>query len=198
VATDLQAIVESLTGFHDFADRALVAVGAGGGQLLAYARPARRVIAVDHDAAALARLATRAGELGMGDRMEALHADFLAVRPAGDVVVLEFCLHQMAEPAPALDHARELAPDVVVIDHAPGSPWSWLAAEDEAVRRGWAAVAARSPRRQQDVEGWQRFRDHAELEARLAAQGALSRERVAAWRGGEPLAIAMPYRLALL
>jgi len=198
VATDLEQIVRRLTGFYDFTDRTIVAVGAGGGQLAEYARRSARVIAVDPDGPAIERLTARLDAIGLADRFTLLRDDFLAVRPRGDVVVFEFCLHLLADPERALVHASRLAPDVVVIDHAPGSQWMWLAAEEKGVATAWTAVGRRNVRRTLDVGATQRFRDFAELEARLAAQAPPSRERIASRRDQRDISIDMPYRLALL
>lgn len=196
MATDVAEIVSRLTSFYDFADRAIVAVGAGGGQLSEYARAAAHVIAVDPDGAAMERLRAAVEARGLIDRYTFVLEDFLAVRPRGDVVLFEFCLHLLPDPGAALAHASTLAPDVVVLDHAPGSQWMWCAAEETA--EAWAAVARRNVRRALDVGATQRFRDFAELEARLADQPAPSRERIAGRRGQRDIAIDMPYRLALL
>jgi ubiquinone/menaquinone biosynthesis C-methylase UbiE len=198
MATDLGQIVRNLAAFYDFAGKTVVDVGAGGGQLVEYARAAARVIAVDRDAAALQRLAARLAECGLEGTFTLLEGDLLALRPRGDVVLFEFCLHQMPDPHRALAHARGLAPDVVVMDHAPGSAWEWYAAEDRRVEAAWRAVERAGTRREQDVDAVQRFPDHAALEARLATQGPLSHERIGRFRGQEAIAIAMPYRLALL
>jgi SAM-dependent methyltransferase len=198
MATDLDQVVGSLTGFYHFAGKTVVAVGAGGGQLAEYARETRRVIAVDRDGAALEHLAMRSDERGLADKFVLLHGDLRALRPSGDVVLFEFCLHEMEDPDRALAHAAGLAPDVLVIDHAPGSRWEWCAAEEDGVEAAWAAVARRPIRRVRDVEAFQRFGDYAELEAKLAAQGPRSLERITTYRGHSPIAIPMPYRLALV
>lgn len=198
MATDLDEIVRMLSAFYEFLGKTLVAVGAGGGQLVEYARPARRVIAVDHDSAALLRLAARLPALGLDDKFTLVASDILDARTRGDVLLFEFCLHEMPEPERALVHARRLAPDVVVIDHAPGSLWEWYAAEDSAVEAAWAAVDQQVIRRQQDVEAWQRFPDYAALEAKLSGQGSESLERSEPLRGETAIAIPMPYRMALL
>jgi hypothetical protein len=198
VATDIGQIVLNLSAFYEFAGKTVVAVGAGGGQLVEYARPARQVIAIDRDRAALERLAARLHEFGLTDKFSLVASDLLDARPRGDVVLFEFCLHEMADPKRALAHARELAPDVLVIDHAPGSLWEWYAAEDGQVEAGWKAVERAKVRRQQSVEPWQLFPDYAALEARLALQGPVSLERIGRHRGESAIAIPMPYRLALL
>ena len=197
MATDIGQIVANLLAFYDVANKTVVAVGAGGGQLIEYTRSARRVIAVDRDKAAIDRLVARARETGLADRFTLVTSDFLDVRPRGDVVLFEFCLHLMAEPERALAHAAELAPEVVVIGHAPGSRWSWYAAEDIGVEAAWKAAEGHI-RRRQDVETFQHFRDYAELEARLANQGSRSLARIRPLLGQTAIAIPMPYRLALL
>jgi predicted RNA methylase len=198
VATDIRQIVASLVAFYDLTGKTVVAVGAGGGRLVEYARPARRVIAIDRDEAAIEQLAARVRECEMADRFTLLKADFLTVRPRGDVVLFEFCLHQMSEPERALGHAADLAPDVLVLDHAPTSRWSWYAAEEGKVEAGWKAVERGSIRRRHTVEAFQHFRNYAELEAKLASQGPTSRERIGTLRGQRAISIPMPYWLALL
>ena len=97
-----------------------------------------------------------------------------------------------------LEKAGTLAPDILVIDHAPGSPWEWYAAEEGGGEAAWAAVGRAGVRRTRDVEGVQCFRDLAELRDRFADLGPASHERIEAFRGTRPIAIPMPYRLALL
>jgi predicted RNA methylase len=198
VATDLGQIVANLLAFYDFTGRTVVAVGAGGGQLAGYARRARRVIAVDRDEAAMERLAARVRKLGWTERFTFVNCDFLTVQPRGDVVLLEFCLHQMAEPERALRHAKVLAADVVVMDHAPTSRWSWYAAEEGKVEAAWSAVERETIRRQQGFEAFQQFHDETVLEARLSTRGPTSLERISPLRGQQEISIPMPYRLALL
>jgi hypothetical protein len=196
VATDLPAIVRNLGAFYPFDGRTVVAVGAGGGRLIGYARGARHLVAVDPDRAAMHRLASAAKPLGLGERLTLLDEDWLDARATGDVVLFEFCLHAMRDPGLALDRAREAAPDVVVLDHAPGSPWEWLAAEDGAVDAAWAAAEARGIARSVEVLALQRFEDFDKLEARLKGQGAECHRRLVPWRGRGPIEIEMPYRIA--
>lgn len=198
MATDIREIVANLLAFYDFSDRTVISVGAGGGQLVEYARPARRVIAVDLDEAAMERLAERVRACGLAEKFTLVTSDFLGVRPLGDVVLFEFCLHEMAEPERALGHARELAPDVLVMDHAPFSRWSWYAAEETDVETAWKAVERGKIRRRQEIAAFQYFHGFAELEAKLSSQGPKSLERIRPHRGQETISIPMPYRLALL
>jgi hypothetical protein len=198
VATDLEKIVESLVRFYDFAGKTVVEVGAGGGKLVGFARTAARVIAVDRDSAAMAQLSARVRERGLADRFAPVTADFLSVQLPGDVVLLEFCLHQMPDPDGALSHAVRLARDVLVIDHAPDSLWSWCAGEDRLVRAGWEAARRRPIRRQMEAEASQVFGDYAELEGRLSGQGSECLRRIERYRGRRNISIPMPYVQALI
>jgi ubiquinone/menaquinone biosynthesis C-methylase UbiE len=198
VATDVRQIVANLAAFYDFTDRTVVAVGAGGGQLVEYARPCRQVIAVDKDETAILQLSRRATECGLSEKYSILRGDFLSMEPRGDVVLFEFCLHEMDRPDAALAHARKLAPDVLIIDHAPSSPWSWYADEDVQVQSAWDAVWRKSVRRQQTIEASQQFREFAELEDKLASRGPTSLDRIVSLRRHAAFSIPMPYVLALL
>ena len=198
MVTDCEGIVRNLTGFYDFADKRIVAVGAGGGQFSEYARRARHVVAVDFDPAACSRLREVARKVGLERKFTILETDFLAVRAAGDLVLFEFCLHQMPDPRMALAHASRLAREIVVIDHAPGSSWEWYAGEERKVETAWSGVAEAGPLRTEDFSAVQRFENFAALEERFASQGATSASRIASLRGLRPIEISMPYRLALL
>ena len=197
MATDARKIAEELAGFYEFGGRSVIDVGAGGGQLIDSTAGARKVIAVDNDAAALARLADRVRDRGLDEVFVLVNQDFLELSATAEVVLFEFCLHLMTEPGRALAHARALAPDVVVIGHAPGSPWSWSAAEDRGVEAAWQAVEEVGIHRQRDVTALQHFGDYAELEAKLASCAPESLVRIQAHRGKTNITIRMPYRMAL-
>src|SRR5258708_675064 len=114
VATDLDEIVRNLTSFYDFTGKTVAAGGAAGGQLAESLRAACGVIAIDRDEAALERLLVRARERSLAERFTLVPHDLLAVHPRGDVVLFEFCLHEMSDPQRALGHAAGLAPDLLV------------------------------------------------------------------------------------
>ena len=157
-----------------------------------------RLIAVDHDPSTTERLARTIAAHELEGKVTVITGDFLAVELRGDVVLLEFCLHEMSDPRAAIDCARKTASDVVVIDHAPESKWAWYANEEDDMARAWDAVAAARPRMEAAYEALQRFGDHGELRDRLSACGPVSRRRIDVLDGRAPIAIAMPYRIALL
>lgn len=198
MATDVRLILSNLFSFYDFSGKVMISVGAGGGQLAEYGFAATKVIAVDPDAQALAKLAQRVTALGLDARFELVEADFMTVRRATDVVLFEFSLHELAEPAAALAHAAELAPDVIVLDHAPGSPWSHYVDESEKVEHSWGAIRRWGLRAMRQHETEQSFGSHAELENRVRGQGSEAVRRVSVFRSRSRIEIPMSYALAWL
>ncbi len=198
MATDYGRIIRNLLGFFDFSGRIVIAVGAGGGQLTEYGRPAAKVIAVDQDPAALDMLRRRLAPAGLADKFALVHSTFLDFREKGDVVLFEFCLHEMPDPSAAMAHARTLAPAVVVMDHWPGSEWAFIVAEEDKAAAVWAAVAASLPEKTASFEASQVFGGFEELWQKVHGQGEKSLARIERFRGLSDISIPMSYGFALL
>ena len=198
MATDLRTLMENIQHCFDFRDKSVIHVGAGSGQLVGYAAAARSVLAVDHDPEAARRLSVVLRETGLLSRFIVFRGDFAAVRIRADVVFFEFTLHEVADPDAALQHARTLAPETLVVDPAPGSRWAWTCGEEAKVERSWQAVGRCEISRDETFTGAQQFRDYAELLAKVGAQGEPTLGRIEEFRNRQGLAIPMPYRIALL
>jgi tRNA G37 N-methylase Trm5 len=198
VVTDIRQLTDNLRGFHDLQGRVILSVGAGGGQFLDVYREARRILAVDSDPAALRQLEAAVAARGLQDRVELVQGDFFEVDRRGEVVLFEFCLHEMPDPAKALERARSLASEVVVFDHAPGSEWAYHTVEEDKVRRSTEAMEGCGIRRRAVFHGEQRFRDYAELRDKVARQGPTAIERIAPFQDRRDIVIPMHYLAALL
>jgi SAM-dependent methyltransferase len=198
MATDITKVVANLTSCYDFRNKSVVHVGAGGGQFIAYASDARHVLAVDPDAAALEPLRAAIDRLGLGERFTVRQARFESLSDKADVVFFEFCLHEMDDPEAALRHARTLAPETLVIDHAPESQWAWHTAEVEKAVRSWAAVERAGVSAGRLFVGRQLFADVDALAARLASLGEPAASRARALGNATGIDIEMIYRVALL
>lgn len=199
MAADYALLIGNLRRFYDFADKVVLYVGAGGiQQLLDPAVHPKRVIAIDRDADALKLLEEKIMAEGRQDAFKFVAAPFENVRASGDVVYFEFCLHEMADPANALAHARTLAPDVVVYDHAPDSEWIFYGAEDDLVRRSSAVLDHCAVRHRTTFRTEQRFPDYAALLAKLAPQGPMAAQRAERFAGDTDIVIPMDCTLALL
>jgi hypothetical protein len=198
MATDIAAIVRHLEEFFSFRGKTVLHVGAGGGQFIGYAMHATRVVGVDPDPDAVDRLKSAIREAGLQDRYHALQADLMTVAERSDVVFFEFCLHEIADPAAALRHARTLAPRVLVVDPAPGSRWAWYCGEEEKVVRSWAAVERFGLGLTAQFLGRQTFHDYGEIAAKIGMLGEPTLTRIAEFRDRTDFEIAMPYRMVLL
>jgi hypothetical protein len=198
LAADYGQFTENLCRFYDFTSKVVLFVGAGGRQLLDPAIRIKKLIAIDRDVKALEELKRNIAAKGMQDSVDILGADFEHVTLLGDVVYFEFCLHEMVDPQKALTHARSLAPDIVVFDHLPGSEWAFYAAEEDKVHRSAEVMERFGVRRRETFRTEQRFRDHAELLAKVTGQGAVAIERVQHFAGATRIVISMSYQLALL
>ncbi len=198
MAADLAAVLADIESCFDFSGLSVLHVGAGGGQFVGYAAKAARVLGVDPDPGAIARLREALRAQGLEGRFAVLHGGILDAREPADVAFFEFCLHEIEDPSAALRHALSLAPRLLVADHAPGSPWAELMEEGGKVRRGWAAVECLPRALDRLFAGEQRFRDHAELVAKIAPLGEAVVARSAAYAGRTGFTIAMPYRVAVI
>jgi len=198
MATDINKVIENLQAFHDFTDRVVLAVGAGGGQFVEYGRRARGVIAVDQDLDALEKLRESIATAGLADKFKIVHSDFLSTAPKADVVLFEFCLHEMPDPAEAIRHAKTCAPEVVIMDHAPGSDWCYLAAEDEKVANLWSGFPMSLFRKVQTYAAVQYFSDYEALFQKVKGQGKVSLARIKGYQSERNIEIPMKYRFALI
>jgi ubiquinone/menaquinone biosynthesis C-methylase UbiE len=198
MAADILAILKNVLEFADFNDKAVIAVGAGGGQFVEYGKKARRIIAVDFSPEALEALRKQVSVEGLTDRYEYHAGDFITFALRGDMVFFEFCLHEMADPVLALAKAKTMAPQVVIFDHSPASPWAYIVAEETKVGNAWQAIQAQKPSRVQHFHSLQTFATFAELEAKVRPQGKVSLQRIEKYRGQKNFTIPMSYGLALL
>jgi CheY-like chemotaxis protein len=198
MAADYESMARNLLSFYDFNDKTVIAVGAGGGKLAEYGRAARQILAVDNDPAALKQLGENLDRLGLAHKFTLIQSDFSKLELRGDAVLFEFCLHEMADAEAALTRAKCLAPDVVLFDHAPGSPWAYYVVEEEKVRIAWEAVARLPVRERREYETVQKFRDYGELLDKVRPQGEIAVRRIDKWRGQVDIIIPMVYSLALI
>jgi ubiquinone/menaquinone biosynthesis C-methylase UbiE len=198
LAANYLQLIQKLHDFYDFSDKTVLGVGTGTGQLFNPAMGMKKLVAIDRDAAALAQLKIKVAGAGMQDAVWMVCADFEDVALSGDVVYFEFCLHEMANPEKALRHAKVLAPEVVVYDHAAGSDWVYYGAEDEKVLASTEAMRRFGVRRWETFQAQQSFRNCEELLAKLSPQGTLAIERAQRFAGARNITIPMKCQLALL
>lgn len=198
MATDIGAIERNLRSFYDFQDKSVVHVGAGGGQLIGYSAITRSVLAIDIDCAATSRLKELVCEKGLEHRFKIEVADILSISVEADVVFFEFCLHEMPDPGRALKHAHSLAPNILVIDHHPDSPWAWYVCENIKASRSWDAVRRFNIVREASFRADQSYNNYSELLTKVEVMGETAVERIADFVDTSNISIKMDYTFALL
>ena len=198
MAVDRSLLTKNLQRFYDFTGKIVLCVGAGGKLLLDPATKIKKLIAIDQNAEALQDLCAKMKNAASASPVEVLPCRFEDVTVLGDVVYFEFCLHEIADPFKALAHAKTLAPDIVVFDHAPDSPWVFHAAEENLVRRSSDAAKRFGPRSHSAFRAEQRFATCAELLDKLKSQGPLALQRAARFATITAIVIPMNCELVLL
>jgi len=198
MAANIKKMIDNLQQFYHFQNKVLIAVGAGGGQFIDFWKRSSRVVAVDQDQYALQQLENALAEQELLDRVQLIQDDFYDVETSGDVVLFDFCLHEMKNAASAIEHARSLAPEVVIFDHWPDSEWAYMVAEEEKVKSSTAAVMAVHVRRYRVYHDEQHFNNYSELYNKVSSQGTIAIDRIRRFEGMENIIIPMSYAILLL
>jgi tRNA A58 N-methylase Trm61 len=198
MAADYKQMLQNIKEFYSFSGKKVLAVGAGAGPLTDLVLESRKLIVIDKEPAAIRFWETKVSAEGLQDRVKVIHADFCESSPRADVVYFEFCLHEMNDPAQALQHALTLAPEVLIYDHLPDSEWAFHAAEEDKVRRSTDALADFACTRCKAFHTEQRFPQYQQLVEKVSPQGKVALERAERYRGMTDIAIPMTYGLTLL
>jgi hypothetical protein len=198
MAADYKQMLQNLMQFYDFPGKEILAVGAGGGQFVDLGRRAKKLIAIDNGLIAIRQLEARVAAEGLQNQVDIVYADFCETSLPGDVVYFEFSLHEMDDPEKALRHASTLAPDVLIFDHLPGSPWAFHTLDEEKVRHSTSALAHFDCLRHQAFRTEQHFQDHAQLLEKVSCLGELAVDRCRRFLGNTNIVIPMTYGLTLL
>lgn len=198
MVVDRSELAANLRTFYDFEGKSTICVGAGGGLLLEPASGVASVVAIDRDAEALGRFRTEARTKWAGIPIRFVPRDFESVNLQGDVVYFEFCMHMMKDPRGALEHARSLASDIVIMEHLPGSKWVYYWAGEDEVLRCTRTFESFGVRRQKRFTAEQRFNDWNAFAERLSGLGKESRRRVLELKEAKEVHMPMDYGLYLL
>ncbi len=198
MATDINKIIANLLEFYDFNNKTIVTVGAGGGQLIEYGRISKHVIAVDYDREALDKLKETLVKSCLEDKFELVHSDFNRSGVKGDVVMFEFCLHEMEDPLSALQYALTIAPEILILDHWPDSRWAFFGDEDQKIVKSWSALNEFPLKKIQKFDTFQFFHVYEELYQKVKPQGEVSINRIKGFQGKTNFTIPMSYGFALI
>jgi predicted RNA methylase len=178
MATDIKEIINNLLDFYDFNNRTIITVGAGGGQLIEYGKVSKKVFAIDFDEASLQKLKENLIRSGLDDKFTLVHSDFYLSNLRGDVVLFEFCFHEMEDPEAALKHALTMAPNVIILDHWADSEWAYFGGEEDFIAKSWATAKRFHLIKVQKFDTFQFFNDYEEIYQKVKLQGETSINRI--------------------
>ena len=198
MVVDRAELGANLARFYDFRAKSVLYVGAGIGQVLRPTTGVASIVAIDRDPDSLEGFRSESKTVWAGIPVKFVPQKFETVTLRGDVVYFEFCMHMMDDPRDALEHARTLAQEVVIIDHLPKSKWVYYWAGEDPVGRSTRAIESFGVRRKKELSAEQRFEDWSELAARLSGEGAESHRRVNELKGAVDIRMRMDYCLYLL
>ncbi len=198
MATDIKKIIENLFEFYDFNNQIIISVGAGGGQFIEYARSAQKVFAIDNDRDALNRLKDRLIKANLTDKFKLIHSEFEQLNLRGDVVLFEFCLHEMKDSELAIKHALTLAPIVLICDHLPDSEWAFIVGEEQKVANSFNAIERFNLRKHQSYKTIQYFADYDELFQKIKVQGKEVIKLISKFENQTSIEISMSYGFVLI
>jgi predicted RNA methylase len=198
MATDVKTIIANLLSFYGFENKTIISVGAGGGQFIEYAREAQKVYAVDNDKEALNILNGNLIKANLADKFMLIHAEFEQVNLRGDVVLFEFCLHEMEDAEVAIKRALTMAPVVLISDHLPNSEWAYIVGEEQKAANSWRAIESFNLRKHQSYNAVQRFADYEELYQKTKGQGDEVIKRISTFINQTGFEIPMSYGFTLI
>ena len=198
MATDVNVIIANLLSFYNFNNQTIISVGAGGGQFIEYARSAKKVYAVDNDRKALNRLNDNLIKTNLADKFTLIHNEFEQVNLTGDVVLFEFCLHEMEDAEASIIRALTMAPAVVISDHSPNSEWAFFVGEEQKVANSWKAVERFNLKKHQVYDSFQHFADYEELFQKVKGQGDDVIKRISKFANQSCFEIPMSYGFVLI
>ncbi|MBP7461682.1 MAG: hypothetical protein KBA26_10375 [Candidatus Delongbacteria bacterium] len=198
MAVNIDEMINNLLEFYSFDNKTIISVGAGGGQFIEYGRRSKRVIAIDNSLPALTALEKALQSKCLTDKFTLIHSDFYQTDVKGDVVLFEFCLHEMEDSIRAIDHALTMAPCVVVSDHWPESEWAYIADEREKVIHSWGGLERFTFQKIQRYDTHHYFLDYQELLMKVKVQGETSIRRIESYRGRINITIPMSYGFAMI
>ena len=198
MATKIETIINNLLTFYNFKDKIVLHVGAGGGQIIDYAKIAQHTIAIDIDDSAIEILRYNVKEKNLENKISIFKQDYYQLKQKCDVTFFEFCLHEMSDSRLAIEYAKNLSPDILIIDHMPESKWAWYVGETKLVQDSWRTIEKMSIKKKLVIDTKQFFSDFQELKKKLFSCGDEVQKRILEFEHKTNFIIPMQYGLVLI
>jgi hypothetical protein len=91
-----------------------------------------------------------------------------------------------------------MAPNVLIIDHWPGSEWAFIGDEEEKIAKSWTALKLFTLKNVQKFNTVQFFNDYEEIYQKVKMQGETSIKRINDFKDKRNFTIPMSYGIALI
>lgn len=195
---NVSEIINNLLEFYNFNNKTVITVGAGGGQLIGYANNAKNILAIDNNEKAIEQLKENVSKLGLGGKYEYYCSDFFDSNLKADVILFEFCLHEIKNPLKALIKAQDAACDILIVDHLPNSEWAYIADEDLKVLSSNNVLNEFVCKKSAEFKAIQKFSNYDELYNKVSVQGENSISRIKKYIGQRNIEIEMLYGMMQL
>jgi predicted RNA methylase len=188
-------LINNIDSFIDFSNRSVLIIGAGGGQLVGYAANAKQIIAVDNDENSINQLRERVSKTMLKDKYSYIVNDFFNVTCKADILVFEFSLHEIPDIKKAIEHGKELAPQVIVFDHCKESEWLYIVQEEGKIENEDNILEKMNVKKAKQYSTMQSFNEYEDLKKKVEIQGEESIKAIHKYITTKNIEIDMKYKL---
>jgi SAM-dependent methyltransferase len=188
-------LINNIDSFIDFSNRSVLIIGAGGGQLVGYAANAKQIIAVDNDENSINQLRERVSKTMLKDKYSYIVNDFFNVTCKADILVFEFSLHEIPDIKKAIEHGKELAPQVIVFDHCKESEWLYIVQEEGKIENEDNILEKMNVKKAKQYSIMQSFNEYEDLKRKVVIQGEESIKAIHKYITTKNIEIDMKYKL---
>ena len=195
---NISEIINNLDGFYSLNGKTIIHVGIGSGLFTGYTNSAKKIFAYDNNPTIENILRDKLIKERTLDKYEINITDFFKCKNKADVVFFEFCLHEIVNPLKALEFAKTISDDILIIDHAKNSEWSYYTLETEKLQKSRAAISTFKIKKHCTFDEYQYFGNFNSLKTKLSILGEECMNRIVKFEYKSDINIPMPYEICLI
>lgn len=198
MGADINKIINNLNEFYNLTDKKIIHVGIGKGLFTGYSNLAKKVFAYDNNPDIEKDLLSKLQNENTIDRYVIRISDFSDCKDNADLVFFEFCLHEIENPNEALEFAKGISNNILIIDHSKFSKWSYYTLESDKLEKSWSAINNFEYKKHKAFDEYQFFNDFSELKDKLSVLGDECMKRIKEFENESNIKIYMPYEICLI
>lgn len=195
---NISEIIKNLIGFYNLNGKSIIHVGIGSGIFTGYTNSAKKIFAYDNNPTIENNLRSKLTSEKALDKYEINIIDFFKCKNKADVVFFEFCLHEIEYPLKALEFAKTISDDILIIDHAITSEWSHYTLETEKLKKSWNAINTFTIKKHCTFKEYQHFNYFTDLKTKLSILGEECMKGIEIFENKSDIYIPMPYEICLI